>query len=194
MPGKQAKVVTPPMLKRMLREVSRSSFPARDRATILLSVKAGLRACEIAGLDWSMVLIEVPGIAGRRIACELSNLIERRGMPSLVAPDRGTEFTSRATLARAGGRPIGGSIIAPKHSGGFQARSSPCPCWPSPRSFVTGFARLPRLVTFSKGEGQTIAVASSTAIQNAMDGIGKDAPSKQRSKNALRSFARAPRA
>ena len=51
-----SQVVTPPMLKRMLRRVSRSSFPARDRAMILLSVKAGLRACEIAGLDWSMVL------------------------------------------------------------------------------------------------------------------------------------------
>jgi integrase/recombinase XerD len=57
MPGKQAKVVTPPMLKRMLRRVSRSSsFPERDRAMILLSMKAGLRACEIAGLDWSMIL------------------------------------------------------------------------------------------------------------------------------------------
>src|SRR5208283_5111904 len=56
MPGKQAKVVTPAMLKRMLRHVSHSSFPERDRAMILLSVKAGLRACEIAGLDWSMVL------------------------------------------------------------------------------------------------------------------------------------------
>jgi integrase/recombinase XerD len=44
------------MLKRMLRHVSHSSFPARDRAMILLSIKAGLRACEIAGLDWSMVL------------------------------------------------------------------------------------------------------------------------------------------
>ena len=33
MPGKQAKVITPPMLKRMLRHVSRSSsFPERDRA------------------------------------------------------------------------------------------------------------------------------------------------------------------
>jgi integrase len=38
------------------RHVSRSSFPARDRAMILLSIKAGLRAGEIAGLDWSMVL------------------------------------------------------------------------------------------------------------------------------------------
>ena len=56
MPGKQAKVVTPPMLKRMLRRVARSPFPDRDRVMILLSVKAGLRACEIAGLDWAMVL------------------------------------------------------------------------------------------------------------------------------------------
>ena len=56
MPGKQAKVVTPPMLKLMLRHVAHSSFPERDRAMILLSVKAGLRACEIAGLDWTMVL------------------------------------------------------------------------------------------------------------------------------------------
>lgn len=40
----------------MLRRVSHSSFPVRDRAMILLSINAGLRACEIAGLDWSMVL------------------------------------------------------------------------------------------------------------------------------------------
>jgi integrase len=56
MPGKQAKIVTPAMLKRMLRFASQTAFPARDRAMILLSVKAGLRACEIARLDWSMVL------------------------------------------------------------------------------------------------------------------------------------------
>jgi integrase len=56
MPGKQAKVITPPMLKRMMGHVSSSSFVARNRAMILLSAKAGLRACEIAGLDWSMVL------------------------------------------------------------------------------------------------------------------------------------------
>lgn len=56
MPGKQAKVVTPAMLKRMLRRISHSSTPERDRVMILLSVKAGLRACEIAGLDWAMVL------------------------------------------------------------------------------------------------------------------------------------------
>ena len=51
MPGKQAKVITPPMLKRMLRRVSRSSFPARDRATILLSAKP---ACAPARLPASI--------------------------------------------------------------------------------------------------------------------------------------------
>jgi integrase len=56
MPGKQAQRITPPMLKRMLRLAAKSAFPLRDRVMILLSVKAGLRACEIANLDWSMVL------------------------------------------------------------------------------------------------------------------------------------------
>jgi integrase/recombinase XerD len=56
MPGKQAKVVSPLMLRRMLQQASHFAYPARDRAMILLSVKAGLRACEIAGLEWSMVL------------------------------------------------------------------------------------------------------------------------------------------
>jgi len=56
MPGKQAKVVSPLMLRRMLRQGSRSPYPIRSRAMVLLSVKAGLRACEIARLDWSMVL------------------------------------------------------------------------------------------------------------------------------------------
>jgi integrase len=56
MPGKQAQRLTPPMLKRMLHYASQTAFPLRDRVLILLSVKAGLRACEIANLDWSMVL------------------------------------------------------------------------------------------------------------------------------------------
>lgn len=56
MPGRQAKTITPAMLRRMLAFVGGTDFNARDRVIILLSVKAGLRACEIARLDWSMVL------------------------------------------------------------------------------------------------------------------------------------------
>ena len=56
MPGRQAKLITPSVLRRMLTHVRGSHDPARDRVIILLSVKAGLRAAEIAQLDWSMVL------------------------------------------------------------------------------------------------------------------------------------------
>jgi integrase len=56
MPGRQAKLITPLTLRRMLGHIRHSPDPDRDRVIILLSVKAGLRAAEIAGLDWSMVL------------------------------------------------------------------------------------------------------------------------------------------
>jgi integrase len=56
MPGRQAKPITPAMLRRMLTYVGGTEHTARDRVIIFLSVKAGLRACEIARLDWSMLL------------------------------------------------------------------------------------------------------------------------------------------
>jgi len=56
MPGRQAKIISPTMLRRMLAAVRANDNWRRDRVMILLSVKAGLRACEIARLNWSMVL------------------------------------------------------------------------------------------------------------------------------------------
>ena len=53
--GRQAKPLTPTMLKRTFRAASQSRHPLRNRLIILLSVKAGLRACEISGLKWWMV-------------------------------------------------------------------------------------------------------------------------------------------
>jgi transposase InsO family protein len=37
-------------------------------------------------------------ISGRRVARELTNLIERRGKPQMIVSDNGTEFTSNAIL------------------------------------------------------------------------------------------------
>ena len=53
--GKQAKVLRAGELRRLLHRASRSRHPERDRAMVLLSFKAGLRAVEIAGVTWSMV-------------------------------------------------------------------------------------------------------------------------------------------
>jgi integrase len=54
--GKQAKTLTDSQIARMLREVENSRYPLRDRVMVLLSVRAGLRAKEIALATWGMVL------------------------------------------------------------------------------------------------------------------------------------------
>jgi integrase len=56
--GKQAKVISPETLQRMLTYAAQTRQPKRDAVIVLLSVKAGLRACEIAGLQWSMVMTD----------------------------------------------------------------------------------------------------------------------------------------
>jgi integrase len=53
--GKQAKILSEVQIRAALGCVQHSRYPLRDRVMILLSVKAGLRAKEIACLTWSMV-------------------------------------------------------------------------------------------------------------------------------------------
>jgi hypothetical protein len=50
MAGKQAKLLTAAMVTATMRHVRKKRYPARDTVIILLSVKAGLRAGEIAKL------------------------------------------------------------------------------------------------------------------------------------------------
>jgi len=64
MAGRQAKLLTEATLNRALRRIDQRPTALRDRVMLLLSVRAGLRACEIAGLDWSMVT-EPNGRIGR---------------------------------------------------------------------------------------------------------------------------------
>jgi integrase len=56
MAGRQAKIIAPAQLHALLRLVGKHSDPIRSRVMVLLSVKAGLRAAEIAKLEWPMVL------------------------------------------------------------------------------------------------------------------------------------------
>jgi integrase/recombinase XerD len=53
--GKQAKVLTDTQVRAALAACDRHRYPLRDRVMILLSVRAGLRAKEIACLRWRMV-------------------------------------------------------------------------------------------------------------------------------------------
>jgi integrase len=56
MPGRQAKAIRPGQLRLLLRHVAKQQNPIRSRVMVLLSLKAGLRAAEIAKLEWSMLL------------------------------------------------------------------------------------------------------------------------------------------
>ena len=51
-----ARVLETADVRRLLRHVRTHRYPIRSETMILLSYKAGLRACEIAGLDCAMVL------------------------------------------------------------------------------------------------------------------------------------------
>ncbi|UPJ74097.1 site-specific integrase [Bradyrhizobium sp. 187] len=56
MPGKQAKTLSIDHIDDLLFFAARSRHPLRNRLIVLLSVKAGLRAAEIAKLTWAMLL------------------------------------------------------------------------------------------------------------------------------------------
>ena len=74
--GKQAKIVSPATLRRMLAYARKTRQPKRDAVIVLLSVKAGLRACEIAGLQWSMVMTDDGKISD---VVDIRNAIAKRG-------------------------------------------------------------------------------------------------------------------
>jgi len=53
--GKQAKILNDKQVRAVLAELDSRRYPLRDRVMFLLSLKAGLRAKEIASVTWSMV-------------------------------------------------------------------------------------------------------------------------------------------
>lgn len=70
MSGQQAKILSLNQLARMLRHVSHSRHADRDRVMVLLSVKAGLRAGEIAKLTWPMLLTADGELSDRIELCD----------------------------------------------------------------------------------------------------------------------------
>jgi len=55
MQGKQAKIVSPTQGRAILGYLATTRYPSRDRVMFLLSMKAGLRAKEMAALTWAMI-------------------------------------------------------------------------------------------------------------------------------------------
>jgi integrase/recombinase XerD len=63
MAGKQAKVLNDEQQDKMLRFLSRTRYPSRNKLIFLLSIKAGLRAMEIAYLNWRHVINSQGGLS-----------------------------------------------------------------------------------------------------------------------------------
>ena len=80
-------------------------FACGRRFRILNIVDDVTRECLAAIPDTS--------ISGKRVARELSALIERRGKPGMIVSDNGTEFTSNAILAWATDNKVEWRYIAP---------------------------------------------------------------------------------
>jgi integrase/recombinase XerD len=67
--GKRAKILNSKQENAILRHLETTRYSERDLTMFLLSIKAGLRAAEIAALTWAMV-IDANGQIGDSIALE----------------------------------------------------------------------------------------------------------------------------
>ena len=73
--GKRAKILGPAHVEDLLFFAQHTRHPVRNRVIVLLSVKAGLRAAEIAHLIWEMVIDPSGEIA---TTLELQDRVERQ--------------------------------------------------------------------------------------------------------------------
>ena len=79
--GKRAKILSRDHVEDLLVFAAQTRHPIRNQVLMLLSVKAGLRAGEIANLTWSM-LVEPSGEIGKSL--ELQSRIGKKGSGRVI--------------------------------------------------------------------------------------------------------------
>jgi len=148
----RAKVLAAAELRRLLAHVRKSRMARRNRVIVLLSFRAGLRACEIAGLDWPSVL-RPDGRFGR--AVDVSSSIAKNGRGRSV-PMHAELREALQTLHEALGRPLEGPVVRSQRGGHMTARGivnwftgiyaelglQGCSSHSGRRTFITQSARL----------------------------------------------------
>lgn len=150
--GTPAKVLAPGELRRLRVRVSQGRYALRNRAIVMLSFKAGLRACEIAGLDWTMVLTPSGRIGpSLMIAGSIAKNGRARRLP--MHPDLAVALEQ---LHKAQGRPTAGAVVRSQRGGHMTPRSvvnwfkalytelglDGCSSHSGRRTFITRSARL----------------------------------------------------
>jgi len=122
-----AQVLVAADVRRLIRQVCDHRHALRDHVIVLLSFKAGLRACEIAGLDWSMVLRPDGKLADQvSVSRHIAKNGNARRLP--LHPDLKTGLARLHVLQ---GKPRCGPVILSERGAHM-----------TPRSIVNWFARL----------------------------------------------------
>ena len=150
MPGRQAKILSKDSCDDLLVFASTTRHPLRDRLIVLLSVKAGLRAAEIANLTWEMVLTPAAEIGP---AIELHDCAAKKSGGRLIPihPDLGEALRDlRGQIEAAGpvirsqrGRPMSPVSIVNWFAKAYRAIGlQGCSSHSGRRTFITRAARL----------------------------------------------------
>lgn len=106
-------------MRLLLEHVRHQRYPERDRAMVLFSFKAGLRACEIAGLEWPMVLG-----SDKRVADQIT--VARgiaKGGSGRVIPLHPHLKDALKRLHKSQGLPASGAVIRSERNGNLTAGS-----------------------------------------------------------------------
>jgi integrase len=150
MSGRQAKILSKDSCDDLLVFASTTRHPLRDRLIVLLSVKAGLRAAEIANLTWEMVLTPAADIGS---AIELHDRAAKKSGGRLIPihPELGealshlcrqTEATGPVIHSQRGG-PMSPVSIVNWFANAYRAIGlQGCSSHSGRRTFITRAARL----------------------------------------------------
>ena len=165
--GTSAKVLAAGDVRRLQARVGRGRFALRNKVMVMLSFNAGLRACEIAGLDWRMVV----GADGKVGPCMMIH-------DAIAKNGRGRRLPTHAKLKSAlirlhasKGRPTDGPVIVSQRGGHMTPRSvvnwfkalydqlglQGCSSHSGRRTFITRSAKLITRAGGSLRDGQELA-------------------------------------
>jgi len=186
MAGKQAKILSDDQVAYVLKALRKRRYPTRDELLFLLSIKAGLRAGEIAALTWQMVLT-ASGEIGDVI--ELHDDAAKKGSGRTVPLNPALRG---ALMALAGHSGTAGYVIKSERGQGMRASSvvnwfselycslglTGCSSHSGRRTFITKAARLIYQAGGSLRDVQQLAGHRSIGMTQLY--IEGDSPAKRR--------------
>ena len=146
-----ARVLEPGDVRRLLVHAQGQRHHLRNTVIILLSFKAGLRACEIAGLTWPMLLKSNGRISEQlRVSRHIAKCGSGRNIPmhvdlksALTQYHRslGSPLQGPVVLSERGGHMTAGSVVNWFHDIYYRLRLNGCSSHSGRRTFITQTAR-----------------------------------------------------